>query len=205
MRYSVLFVAAGLSGLLFVPSLTAQRARFGVVVGHSVPAGDTRTIIDNGTDSTTGVGEPGLHLRGFVEVPLAASSFSFRGEVFFNRLTGGPNTYAFVGGRNAKVALLDQAVGFTGSFVTTTSSSAAIAPYFSLGAGLVLTTLGYNPNPGEESVTHTQGGLGLGMVMGAGLRIRTGGPTVLMDVRYYQALNNTRGSAFLPLSIGVVF
>lgn len=205
MRHSALFVAAGLSGLLCVPALAAQRARFGVVVGQSVPAGDTRTIIDNGTDSTTGVGQPGLHLRGFVEVALAASSFSFRGEVFFNRLTAGPNTYANVGGRNAKVALSDRAFGVTGSFVATTKSAAVVAPYFSMGAGLFLSVLGYNPSPGEESVTHTQGGMGLGMVMGTGLLIRTGGPTLLLDARYYQALNNTRGSAFLPLSIGVVF
>jgi hypothetical protein len=47
--------------------------------------------------------------------------------------------------------------------------------------------------------------MGLGLVAGGGLRLRVGRPTLLLDWRYYQALSNTRGSSFMPFSIGLAF
>jgi hypothetical protein len=47
--------------------------------------------------------------------------------------------------------------------------------------------------------------MGLGLLAGGGLRIRLGQPTLLVDWRYYQALYNTRGSSFMPLSLGLAF
>jgi hypothetical protein len=35
--------------------------------------------------------------------------------------------------------------------------------------------------------------------------VRLGRPTLLLDWRYYQALYNTRGSSFMPLSVGLAF
>lgn len=57
----------------------------------------------------------------------------------------------------------------------------------------------------QTEITATRGGMGMGLTAGGGLRIRTGGPTLLLDWRYYQALNNTRGSAFTRFSVGVSF
>jgi hypothetical protein len=47
--------------------------------------------------------------------------------------------------------------------------------------------------------------MGLGLTAGAGIRVRVGRPELLLDWRYYQALYNTRGSSFMPLSIGLSF
>lgn len=206
MRYVTLIVAAGLAAPLLVPSLAAQRVQFGALVGYSlVGGGDSRTVVDDGGSTVTGAGRPGLHLRGFVDIPLGGTAFGFRGELFYNRLTSSPNSYAIVGRETPQQALTDRTAGLTGSFVAATTSSAGVAPYFSLGAGVFGTMLGYNPDPTATEVTRTQGGMGLGLVVGGGLRIRTGGPTLLVDWRYYQALHNTRGSAFMPLSIGMTF
>ena len=55
------------------------------------------------------------------------------------------------------------------------------------------------------AVTHFHAGMGMGLVAGGGLRVRLGRPTLLVDWRYYQALHNTRGSAFMPLAVGLSF
>jgi hypothetical protein len=54
-------------------------------------------------------------------------------------------------------------------------------------------------------VTETYSGMGLGLVAGGGLRIHVGRPTLQIDWHYYQALYNTRGSSFMPISIGFGF
>jgi hypothetical protein len=100
---------------------------------------------------------------------------------------------------------VDETYGLTGSFVATRSHHSAVAPYFSLGAGLFNTRLGHNPDPESTRVTSTYRGMGLGLVAGGGVRFRIGRPTLLLDWRYYQALYNTRGSSFMPLSIGLAF
>ncbi|MGH7699022.1 MAG: hypothetical protein ACREMJ_00660 [Gemmatimonadales bacterium] len=206
MRQITLIVAAGLAASLLVPPLAAQRVQFGALVGYSlVGGGDSRAVVDDGGSTVTGAGRAGLHLRGFVDIPLSSSTFTFRAELFYNRLTSSPNSYAVVGRETAQQALTDRTAGLSGSFVAATSGSARVAPYFALGAGVFTTTLGYNPDPSATEVTRTQGGMGLGLLAGGGLRIRTQGPTVLVDWRYYQALHNTRGSAFMPLSIGMTF
>lgn len=192
-----------LLGLQFVSlePLLAQNPSFGALVGHSfVGGGDSRTLVGPGV---SGGSQAGLHLRAFADLPLESSPFSFRGELFYNRLTSGPNT--FDAGVNGKAALFDRTAGLTGSFVATTSRHARVAPYFSLGAGLFTTELGHNPDPFSTRVTETYSGMGLGLVAGGGLRVRLGRPTLLLDWHYYQALYNTRGSSFMPLSIGVGF
>lgn len=203
MRHAAVVVCAGLAGSLVVSALGAQRARFGAAVGPTF--GDNAIIVPDGRDSVTGARRTGLHLRAFVDVPLTADVFSFRGELFYNRLTSGPNTYAFVGSGSAKSALTDRTMGLTGSFVATPSPGGGLAPYFTLGAGMFMSRLGYNPEPNSTAVTRTKGAFALGVLVGAGLRIRAARPTLVLDWRYYQALHNTRGSAFMPLSLGVVF
>jgi hypothetical protein len=106
---------------------------------------------------------------------------------------------------NGKAALVDRTLGLTGSFVGTPGRRARVAPYFSLGAGLFTTRLGHNPDVLSTAVTETYQGMGLGLVAGGGLRVRLGNPELLLDWRYYQALYNTRGSSFMPLSIGLAF
>jgi hypothetical protein len=102
-------------------------------------------------------------------------------------------------------ALVDRTLGLTGSFVGTPGRRARVASYFSLGAGLFTTRLGHNPDVLSTTVTETYQGMGLGLVAGGGLRMRLGNPELLLDWRYYQALYNTRGSSFMPLSIGLAF
>jgi hypothetical protein len=184
-----------------VTPLSAQRPSVGALVGRSLVGGsDSRTLVGSGV---TGGAQAGLHLRAFADLPLERSAFSIRAELFFNRLTSGPNTFDV--GVNGKAALVDRTAGLTGSFVASTSQRAGVAPYFSLGAGLFTTTLGHNPNELSTTVTESYSGMGLGLVAGGGLRVRLGRPTLLLDWRYYQALYNTRGSSFMPLSVGLAF
>src|SRR2546425_3304769 len=65
-------------------------------------------------------------------------------------------------------------------------------------------SLGSNPDQQSSAVVVTRGGMGLGLQTGAGLRIRTGQHSLLLEWRYGQALNNTRGVAFMPLTAGVL-
>jgi hypothetical protein len=184
-----------------VTPLGAQSPSVGAFVGRSLVGGsDSRTLVGSGV---TGGAHAGLHLRAFADLPLERSAFSIRAELFFNRLTSGPNTFDV--GVNGKAALVDRTAGLTGSFVASTSQQARVAPYFSLGAGLFTTTLGHNPDERSTTVTETYSGMGLGLVAGGGLRVRLGRPTLLLDWRYYQALYNTRGSSFMPLSVGLAF
>jgi hypothetical protein len=184
-----------------ITPLAAQRPSFGFLIGRSlVGGGDSRTLVGPGV---TGAGQAGVHFRGFADLPLQASGFSFRAELFYNRLTSGSNTYdARV---NAKEALVDRTAGLTGSFVATMSQHRTVSPYFSLGAGLFTTSLGHNPDGNSSRVIQEYQGMGMGLVAGGGLRIRVGGPTLLLDWRYYQALYSTRGSSFMPFSIGLGF
>jgi hypothetical protein len=181
--------------------LAGQSPRWGFLVGPSlVGGGDSRTLVGS---QVTGADQAGLHLRAFADLPLEASPLSVKAEVFYNRLTSGPNT--FDAGVNGKAALLDQTIGLTGSLVATANRRSAVAPYFSLGAGVFTSRLGHNPDPGSTRITSTYRGMGLGLVAGGGLRLRLGRPSLLIDWHYYQALYNTRGSSFMPLSIGLAF
>jgi hypothetical protein len=202
MRGSMALLLVLLTSVLgWLEPLSAQRPQFGGLIGHSlVGGGDSRTFVGSGV---TGASQAGLHLRAFADLPFERSPLSFRAELFYNRLTSGPNT--FDAGVNAKSALLDRTIGLTGSFVATTSRSAGVAPYFSMGMGLFTTHLGHNPNDLSPVVTETYSGMGLGLVAGAGLRVRLGRPQLLLDWRYYQALYNTRGSSFMPFSVGLAF
>jgi hypothetical protein len=187
--------------LFLFSTLSAQRPSFGGFIGYSlVGGGDSRTLVGSGV---SGADQAGLHLRACADFPLEGSSFNLRTELFYNRLTSGSSTYD--GNVNGKAALSDETVGLTGSFVAATSRTAKVAPYFSLGAGVFGTSLGHNPDPTSAAVTETYSGMGLGLVGGGGLRIHVGRPTLQIDWHYYQALYNTRGSSFMPISIGFGF
>jgi hypothetical protein len=201
MRTSTFFLASLSLQLALATQLPAQSPSFGVFLGPSlVGGGDSRTLVGSGV---SGADQAGFHIRGFVDLALESSPFSLRTELFYNRLTSGPNTYD--AGVNGKAALVDRTAGLTGSFVASTNRHARVAPYFSLGAGLFTTTLGHNPDGSSTTVTETFSGMGFGLVAGGGLKIRLGRPTLLLDWHYYQALYNTRGSSFMPLSIGLGF
>src|SRR5688500_4389081 len=189
-RLLVLLVAA----LCVSTPLHAQRARYGIAVGKSfIGGGDSRTLIDINGDTATGAGRDGLHLRAFAEIPLSSPSFAFRGELFYNRLTSGSNTWAIVNGDIGKEALVDRTIGLTGSFIGALKPHASVSPYFLLGAGIFASHLGHNPDPQSNKVVSTRGGMGLGVQTGAGLRFRMGQRNLLLEWRYNQALNNMRG------------
>jgi hypothetical protein len=201
MRHPLLSLTTFALQLAFALPAMAQSPRIGVLVGPSLVGGsDSRTLVGSGV---TGADQAGYHLRAFADLPIEATPISFRTEIFYNRLSSGGNTYD--AGVNGKAALVDRTLGLTGSFVASTSHRARVAPYFSFGAGLLATTLGHNPDVLSDRVTENYDGMGLGLVAGGGLRIRVGRPTLLLDWRYYQALYNTRGSSFMPLSIGIGF
>ena len=202
-RSCLLLVLAAL--VTSAPLHAQQRTRFGFAIGKGLVAGDSRTLIDVNGDTATGAGQDGLHVRAFAEVPLGSPSFAFRGELFYNRLTASSNTIAVVNGSVGKEALKDETIGLTGSFIGTLNPKARVSPYFLVGAGVVRSHLGMNPDPTSNEVATTRGGICLGLQTGMGLRWRLGRADLLFELRYNQVLNNTRGSAFWPLTVGITF
>jgi hypothetical protein len=199
---SVGVVAAAVSAA----PVQAQGVRWGLLGGRSlVGGGDTRVAVDVARTPVSGGDQPGVHLRGFLEAPVGATPLSFQAELFFNQLDSRPNTWSANTTPMAQTALRDRAFGLMGAFTVATGRTTRVAPYFSLGAGFMATQLSTNPDPLAEHPTASGGGMGLGLTAGGGLRFRLGRPTLLVDWRYYQALNNTRGSAFMPFSLGLSF
>lgn len=185
--------------------LQAQRTRYGVAVGTSLAGGGaTRTWVDAGGFAVTGAGGAGFHIRGMAERSISGG-FSFRGELFYNQLTSGPNTYAIVGDTVAATALRDRTIGLTANFVTSLAPQAKVSPYVLVGAGMFLSSLGTNPDPQSDQVDRWVGSLGLGVQTGMGLRVRAGDRSVLLEWRFGQALNRTRGMAIMPLTVGITF
>src|SRR5437899_1268521 len=114
-----------LAATLCMPTLSqGQGPRFGIAIGKGLVAGDSRVVVDAGNFNVTGAGQSGLHIRGTAEWPLSAPAFTFRAELFYNRLYSNPNTYAFVGDSIATAALTDRTAGLTGSFVAWLSPQA---------------------------------------------------------------------------------
>ena len=186
-----------------ISPLQAQRANFGVLVGHSfVGGGDGRALIQTGAGALTGADQAGLHLRAFADFPVSNTPLSLRLDAFYNRMTSGSNTFASVNDQIAQAARVDRTLGLVGSFVVSTSRTATVAPYASLGAGLFTSDL-----EGQVAgIPVTTSGMGLGLAAGGGVVVRLrAGPSLLLDWRYHQALNNTRGASFMPLSLGVRF
>ncbi|MGH7629512.1 MAG: hypothetical protein ACREOF_08975 [Gemmatimonadales bacterium] len=138
---------------------------------------------------------------------IAATPLSIRLDAFYNRLTTGPQTVGFVDGQFAPTARVDRTLGLAGSLVAATSHSAAVAPYVSLGAGFFVSHLnGDVAGSGAGLTPVTLDAVGLGVAAGGGVALRFwSGPQVLVDWRYHQALTNTRGGGFMPLSIGLRF
>lgn len=183
----------------------AQGARFGIAIGKGLPAGDSRVVVNASNSIVTGAGQAGLHIRGMLEWPLHSTAFAFRTELFYNRLYASSNTYAVVGDTVAKEALTDQTVGLMSSFVASVAPNAGVSPYFLFGAGVVRSKLGTNSDPQSNDVVTTAGGFGLGLQTGVGLRFRIQRTSLLLEWRYAQVLNNSRGSAYWPLTVGIKF
>lgn len=188
--------------------LEGQGPRFGFAIGKGLVAGDSRVVVNvpvANNFNVTGAGQSGLHIRGTVEWPLSSPALTFRAELFFNRLYSKPNSYAVVGDSIATTALTDRTAGLTGSFVAWLSPKAGVSPYFLFGSGVVKSSLGTNSDPQSNDVVITQGGVGLGLQTGMGLRFRIKKTDFLVEWRYAQVLNNTRGSAYWPLTVGIMF
>ena len=199
-------VRFSLVATLCVPTLSqGQGPRFGIAIGKGLVAGDSRVVVDAGNFNVTGADQSGLHIRGTAEWPLSSTAFTFRAEFFYNRLYSSPNTYAVVGDTIATSALTDRTVGLTGSFVASVNPKAGVSPYFLFGAGVVRSSLGTNADPQSNNVVIERGGFGLGLQTGMGLRFRIQRTDLLVEWRYAQVLNNTRGSAYWPLTVGIMF
>jgi len=195
-----------LAATLCMPTLSqGQGPRFGIAIGTGLVAGDSRVVVDAGNFNVTGAGQSGLHIRGTAEWPLSAPAFTFRAELFYNRLYSKPNSYAFVGDSLATAALTDRTAGLTGSFVAWLSPQAGVSPYFLFGGGVVKSSLGTNSDPQSHDVVISRGGFGLGLQAGMGLRFRIKRTDFLVEWRYAQVMNNTRGSAYWPLTVGIMF
>lgn len=93
----------------------------------------------------------------------------------------------------------------TGNFVASLSPQARVSPYFLFGAGVFRSTLGTNSDPQSRDVVISRRGMGLGLQFGVGMRVRIQQRDFLLEWRYGQAVNNTRGSAFMPLTVGILF
>ncbi len=129
--------------LAYAGPLAGQSPHVGLLLGRSLVGGsDSRTLVGS---SVTGADQDGVHVRGFAEFPLEGSPLSLQADLFYNRLTSGPNT--FDAGVNGKAALVDRTIGLTGSLVANTRRRSAVSPYFALGAGVFTTRLGHNPDP----------------------------------------------------------
>ena len=191
---------------LCIPTLSqGQGPRFGISIGKGIVAGDSRVVVDAGNFNVTGAGQAGIHIRGMSEWPLGSTAFTFRAELFYNALHSSPNTYAVVGDSIATAALTDRTLGLTGNFVAWVNPKAGVSPYFVLGAGVVKSSLGTNSDPQSNDVVISRGGFGLGLETGMGLRFRVQRTDFLVEWRYAQSLNNTRGSAYWPLTVGIMF
>jgi hypothetical protein len=187
--------------------LSAQHPRFGIALGTSlVGGGDSRTVVNAGGFNVTGADQAGFHIRAMADIPLDSSAFTFRTELFYNNLHSQPNSTAFLAsGEIGAAALIDRTFGLTGNFVAGLSPRARVSPYFLLGAGVFLSFLGTNPDRQSSHVATTRSGMGLGLQTGMGMRLRLGQRSLLVEWRYGQALNNTRGTGFMPLTIGLLF
>ena len=195
-------VTLGCSIVLCQPA--QAQTTYGLMLGRSlVGGGDSRTLVDMNGIPVTGAGQAGVHLRGMIDLPMSSTPFSLRAEVFYNRLSSNANAYSGVGAATAQSALTDRTIGITGSIIARTARSARLTPYFALGAGVFGTQLGSNPDPFDGNVTVTRSGMGLGMTVGAGIEWKMGANSLLFDWRYFQGLYNTRGSSFMPISIGL--
>lgn len=73
------------------------------------------------------------------------------------------------------------------------------------GTGAAASTLGTNPDPQSSQVVMTRSGMGPGLQTSIGMHVRLGQQSLLVEWRYSQALNNTRGAGFMPLTVGIVF
>ena len=168
-------------------------------------AGDSRVVVDAGSFNVTGADQSGLHIRGMAEWPLNSTAFAFRTEFFYNRLYSSPNSYAVVEDSIATTALTDRTLGIMSSFVASLAPNAGVSPYFVVGAGVVKSSLGTNSDPVSNDAVISKGGIGLGLQTGMGLRLRIKRTDLLLEWRYAQVLNTTRGSAYWPLTVGIKF
>ena len=203
----VVLFALTAAALCATSRLSAQGTRFGIAYGTSlVGGGDSRVLVPvSDSFNVTGASQSGYHFRAFLETPLGSPSFAFRTELFYNKLHSKPNSYAIVGSGVGTAALTDRTFGLTGTFVATFSPRARVSPYFLLGAGFFGSELGTNPDPTSSQVVITQRGMGLGLQTGLGLRFRVAKTDLLLEWRFAQAFNNTRGATFMPLTFGVKF
>lgn len=196
--------------VLALPSpLLAQGSgvSFGMSAGASAVGGSSSRVLVTapGNLEVTGAGQTGFHVRGIASYALENAPVDLRAELFYNRLRSEPNTFSMIGGENALSALTDDVLGLNMNVVAMTNREGAVAPFALIGAGLYRTRLGTNADPADDEpdvfTSQTSAGFGLG----GGLEFRWGERRILLEARFQQSLGNGRGSAFIPITLGVIF
>lgn len=180
---------------------------FGISAGASAVGGSSSRVLVTapGNLEITGAGQTGFHVRGIASYALGNAPVDLRAELFYNRLRSGPNTFATIGTESAPAALTDDVLGLNMNVVAITNREGAVAPFALIGAGLYRTRLGTSADPADEDpevfTSQTSAGFGLG----GGFEFRWGERRILLEARFQQSLGNGRGSAFIPITLGVIF
>lgn len=183
----------------------AQHWSFGVGVGAALVGPNGGRAVWPGAFPVTGADRAGFNLRGMADYALARLPVSVRGEVSVTRLSSRPRSAALVDGTQAPTALSDRTLAGTANLVLTMNRAGRAAPYLIAGAGLYHTRLGTNADFTSARVAEAREDVGFGLNGGAGARVRTGGPDLLLELRYHQVLSSPRGSPFIPVTVGVLF
>lgn len=192
-----------LSVMVLLPSVSiAQTTSVGVAGGlNFVGGGSSKTAVDIGGSPVTGGDRQGQFFTAFLERRTDAIPTSLRLEVFYSRLTSGPQSANALG----RAALKDFTYGAAATMAYSLRSGTGIRPFALLGAGLYATSLGTNAIASATEVTETRRGVGLGLHVGVGAEWQVSRATMFSEWRYQQALHQTRGSAFMPLIVGLKF
>lgn len=180
----------------------AQTTSVGVAGGMNfVGGGSSKIAVDIGGLPITGGDRQGQYFSAFLERRTESVPTSLRLELFYSRLTSGPQTSNALG----RAALRDVTYGAAATMAYSLRSGSGPKPYALLGAGIYATSLGTNAVAGATEVTQTRNGMGLGLHVGLGMEWRVSGAQMFTEWRYQQALHQTRGSAFMPFVVGVKF
>ena len=195
-------LTAALLSVLASPAAAQQTTSIGVAGGLNFVGGSSSNVsVDVGGTPVTGGDRRGQFVTAFVERGSVSTPTSLRLELFYSRLTSSPNTSSALG----RAALRDMTYGATATLAYALTSGTGLRPYTLIGAGMYASTLGTDATLTTTDASDTRRGMGLGVHVGLGLEGRVGRARMFTEWRYQQALHQVRGSAFMPLVVGVKF
>lgn len=150
--------------------------RLGVALGAAIPQGDFGTGVKTGYNATATLALQPVGLPVGFRIDAGFNQFGVKG----------------IGSGNANIFAV------TGNIVLPFSATPALAPYLIGGAGYY-----------HESLSGSVGGGGsenhLGFNVGAGLKIPLTGFDTFIEARYNRVSENGGSTAFIPITVGVLF